>query len=424
MVKLKNSESPTVTLDGILMSVFWLLTRLAMAWIWFFRTRFVEADVHYYFDQTAKSIASGQPGLIEYPPPIAWLMRLIYEGSFRNLAAFETIFVALILILDAAVTFFLWRRSSWQAAIYWTLFIFLVGPITWFRIDMLPAAAVVFALVLINSDSKIGQFFSGASIAIGAAVKLWPAMLISGLVGRSDKAKNRLAGFLSVGMFLGLASLLVAGWSGSTSALTWQSDRGVQIESLAATPAMVDRAFSDGSGYMVHLSKYNAWEIAWQGDELALKMSDLALGVTVLFAVFVAIQLLRKKAELAGSDEHSAAVTYAVLAIILAVIATNKTLSPQYIIWLAGPLAILCGKTDQTRGLATPVLAILGLTVAVGTQMVYPMNYAQLLADQPGKSATMILLARNTLLAVMTLVSIFLATKKLLSLENIKTRSH
>ena len=85
-----NKKAPTkITVDGVLMTILWSLTRLSMLWIWLNRTRFVEADVHYYFNQTAEAISTNTPGLVEYPPPIAWLMRLIYAlrrrlHRFRN----------------------------------------------------------------------------------------------------------------------------------------------------------------------------------------------------------------------------------------------------------------------------------------------------------------------------------------------------
>lgn len=414
-----NKKAPTkITVDGVLMTILWSLTRLSMLWIWLNRTRFVEADVHYYFNQTAEAISTNTPGLVEYPPPIAWLMRLIYALSGGDFTAFETIFVFFILLLDVTVTVVLWRKDSWQSAIYWTLFVFLLGPIVWFRIDMLPAAAIVFALVLFKSQSRLGQFGSGLAIAIGAATKLWPALLLSGLLGKSKNAVQRLKGFLVVGLGLGLSSLLIAGWSGSTSALTWQSDRGLQIESIAATPAMADRAFGNADKYQVNISIYNAWEISWRNDSIPLLFSSLALAAAVCFAIYATVQLIHTDRSLEGTALHTKTVILTFLALILAVIITNKTLSPQYIVWLGGPLAMLT-RLPKGKGGSKALfhIGIMGFFVAAGTQLVYPITYAQLLITPPDKIATLILVFRNALLVLMTVVAVYLASKRLNSLK-------
>ena len=62
-------------------------------------------------------------------------------------------------------------------------------------------------------------------------------------------------------------------------------------------------------------------------------------------------------------------------------------------------------------------IGIMGFFVAAGTQLVYPITYAQLLITPPDKIATLILVFRNALLVLMTVVAVYLAAKRLNSLR-------
>ena len=55
------------------------------------------------------------------------------------------------------------------------------------------------------------------------------------------------------------------GWTRSISPVTWQSDRGLQIESIVATVPMIRHAFISPDLFHTELSQYNAWEIFGPG---------------------------------------------------------------------------------------------------------------------------------------------------------------
>lgn len=122
--------------------------------------------------------------------------------------------------------------------------------------------------------------------------------------------------------------------------------------------------------------------------------------------------------------EHEWAVRLAVLAIIAGWIVVNKTLSPQYMIWLFGPLAVIASSTaprsappaQAGRGVPSPQadqepppsptgrdrapaarrLVTLGLVSVALTQLVYPLTYSGLIAlTDPSIGATMLLVLRN-----------------------------
>jgi len=85
-------------------------------------------------------------------------------------------------------------------------------------------------------------------------------------------------------------------------------------------------------------------------------------------------------------------------------IAADKTFSPQYLIWLAGPLGLtLAGAKSRSEHLVAGVAAGLGLLIAGLTQWIFPVLYAGLIANPLGDPrATCVLVIRNTLMVVLT----------------------
>ena len=85
------------------------------------------------------------------------------------------VFALSMLLLDGLVATMLFKHGSVGASVFWILFIGACGPIVWFRFDMLTAAAVALACLWLNRHPAT----SGALIGLGAAIKLWPALLIA-----------------------------------------------------------------------------------------------------------------------------------------------------------------------------------------------------------------------------------------------------
>jgi hypothetical protein len=89
------------------------------------------------------------------------------------------------------------------------------------------------------------------------------------------------------------------------------------------------------------------------------------------------------------------------LATSVVVTITNKTLSPQYILWLGGPLAALWVRSPGDS--AVRRAGILLLVISLLTQGVYPITYPALISAKgltPILSTTL-LATRNTLLVVL-----------------------
>jgi hypothetical protein len=204
-----------------------------------------------------------------------------------------------------------------------------------------------------------------------------------------------------VGFGLAGLSLAAGGWSRLVSPLTWQSGRGLQIESVWATPLMVARAF-DPQRWAVRYSTFQAYEVFGPGVPTLLTVSTAAtvVGLLVTVALFVR-GFVNPRVSAVGLG-------LLVLATIAITTITNKTLSPQYLLWLGGPAAVLLlSRSDEGprwhRVLGR--LAVQLLVLALLTQLTYPLLYNGLLGRRSTGFAivsTVVTTLRNLSLLVLT----------------------
>ncbi len=335
-------------------------------------------DVYYYWLNFNESIKPTEL-LVEYPTPNIWLLKAIYIVEDQEL--FIKVFAFTVLLVDLFTTVILWRWDA-KAGSFWILFGAAVGPITWFRLDLFSAASVALSCVWLAKHPKL----SGTALAIGASLKLWPALLIGAISAyRFTKTGYlRMLAFLVIGTGLGLASLWQVGWARSISPLTWQSDRGLQVESVPATGLMLLKA-ANPKIWRLELTKFHAYEIFGPGVETILTATSILTVLTLALAIILTLRCYRS-ARLSG-------VYWSLLAIISLLIITNKTFSPQYIWWIAGPIAGLIATQKPTET-APRHLPLISYLLATTTQVIYPWAYEQLLSGST--LLTIVLVLRNT----------------------------
>jgi hypothetical protein len=192
------------------------------------------------------------------------------------------------------------------------------------------------------------------------------------------------------------ASLAIGGFGRLLSPLDWQAKRGLQIESVSATPLMVARIFHRHHVWHVKVSQYKAWEIFGWGVHPVIWFTTVATvaGLGLLcWLWWRARQLGTVTADVLG---------WLFLATSVVVTVTNKPLSPQYILWLGGPLAALMARFPGD--VAVHRAGKLMLAICALTQGVYPLTYSGLESGRGFEPvlSTGLLLTRNTLLIVLT----------------------
>ena len=397
---------------GRTLATAWVLSRLLVLVLLATAERFVVGDVFYYHRKIRALFDVGLSGTLnEYPTPVTWILWLPYGITGGNRVGYLVAFIAFMLVLDALYTVALYRSSGrrhTRAADFWLVFVLLIGPLSYLRFDILPAVLAGGALLA----ARRRPWVTGALTGLGAAIKLWPALLIGSFLAPRPGRAPIAWGFVAVGFGLALVSLLTGGWSRLVSPLTWQSDRGLQIESIWATPVMIARAVAP-SGWVVDISKYQAYEIFGPGVAPLLTLSTVAtlLGLVAIVALFV------------RAWRHPAptpvAIGLAILATVAIMTITNKTLSPQYLLWLGGPMAallLLRDDDDPAERRRLGRLAAELLLLALATHLVYPLLYDGLLGRQGYAMivlSTLVTAARNVFLLVFTVQVCRLAWRRL-----------
>ncbi len=403
-VRKPSDRSRAEFLAGSGVTVLWVLTRLLMLKVFTLpNSNYITGDVNYYRWWLTASQLPTEQVLREYPVPVIWGMRLLVWASGGSQASyFLPLFAATMIALDAIMTIALWRGGHRVGTVWWILFVMALGPLMWFRFDMVPAVCMGLAALWYRRHPAA----CGAAVALGAAIKLWPALLILPMIGRSRAAVRRLTAFGITGAVLAAGSLLASGWTRTVSPLTWQSDRGLQIESVPATVPMIQHASTVPSHYSIALSQFNAYEINGPGVGIWLGVSSILMVIAVASAALIGWITWQR-----GGHRHRQAIHGAAV-IIGAQIVGNKTLSPQYIERRGAPVAVMldtfAGESARPdRDLARVRMICLGIAgclfaTALLTQCVYPLSYSQIIAGVPARWAVGLLVGRNAL-AVTTL---------------------
>jgi hypothetical protein len=354
----------------------WVITRALILVIFAFLEAFVIGDVYYYQRKVVAMFDVGLPNTLnEYPTPVAWILTVPYVLGAGTQAGYAIAFVAGMMALDAGFTFLLWRHNGHRhdrSITFWLLFVLLIGPLSYLRFDILPAVLAGAALLY----ARRVPWVTGALTGLGAAIKLWPALLWLAFLAHKPARKTVTVAFLASGVGLAVLSLIFGGWTRLVSPLTWQSGRGLQIESVWATPLMIARA-ADPQRWTVGFSRFQAYEIFGPGVSTLLLLSNV---VTLLGLVAMIVLYVRG---FRTSAPDQVAIGLVVLSIVAIMIVTNKTLSPQYLLWLGGPMAalLLLKRTDVTEPERRTIrrLAAQLLVLALLTQLVFPALYDGLL---------------------------------------------
>src|SRR5450759_2414822 len=242
---------------------------------------------------------------------------------------------------------------------------------------------------------------AGAALAIGGWVKVWPVLLLGALRDRRAVPGALLgAAVASIAVVLALAATGQLG--AATAFLAFQQARGLQVESVAATPFMVARAFGIGPPPVY---QYGAMEVATAGRDVAVAVCTAGEALVLLLFAAAALRAWRRPPPAAGSQAAGPptagpASADRALALVLGLMVTSRVLSPQYLLWALG-LAATAVAMGSRRQWTT---ACLLLVAAAASHLVYPVLYGGVLSGRP--LPTGVLVARNLLLIAATVSAV------------------
>ena len=379
----------------------WLASRAVLVWLLLGPQAWVGGDVGYYaasLDLVGEAGLSGT--LPEYPLPAVGVVAVPWAlaGLLGAPDRYAVLLVAVAVLTDLAFTVALWATSRQRSLVpvaAWLLVVPLLGSTTFARFDLLPGVLCGLAVLLLARRPGPASVLA----AVATAVKLWPVLVLPALLGPAGARRRVLLGIVLTGGVLAGASVLLGGFDRLLSPLTYQADRGLQIESVPATPVMVAWAL-DPDAWVVAYAPSKSFEIG--GPAVALMLSAATLA-TLLYLCAMAAAWWRlvtvARSRQRGVDLPT--VVWLVLASVVGFIVTGKVLSPQYLLWVAPVAAagLVVADGPALRRWTALLLLAAGLT-----QLVFPTGYAALTAGSGSAVPVVAALALRNLVMIALLV--------------------
>lgn len=332
----------------------WVLSRLAMLALLVAYTG-VESDINYYRESLEAGGSIGHT-LIEYPVAAYGLIAGVWS-VLPSTTAFLVGWLVLMLTVDLGFYVLLVRRPPYRRATrFWAMAGPALGPVMYFRFDLVPAAFVGLACLYAATRPRI----AGALLSIAAMLKYWPALVLPALVRQTRQRGRLVVAALLTALIGGSIALAAAGWHRQFSPLTWQKDRGLEQEAVWATPAVLLRWFRPHQ-YTVAHSRYESFDITGPGVSTLI---TLATVTEIVAAVLIAYAWWRRR-----NDSTPAHGMWLLLATTTGFIISDKVFSTQYVLWLipAVAVALLRDASPALRRWSALLLVVAGLT-----QLRYP----------------------------------------------------
>ena len=374
----------------------WGLTRLLLVVLLMTGESGSISDLNYYKASLDDLGSEGVGGtLAEYPVPAFLLLAAPYAllSLLGAADSYQVLVLLLLLLVDAGFLSALIRRGgAGIPAVAWLVATPALGAISYARFDLVPGVLVALALFAL-----VGAPRRAAVLAVLATgVKYSPALVLPGLAAPAASRVRVVVSGALAGTGLLAVSIATGGWDRVVSPLTYQGDRGLQIESVAATPAMVRWALAPGDD-RIFFAPSLAWEIdgPWTGALIGLSTAVTVVLVVVLVALW-ALAWTR----LPDPSAAMPAVVWLTLGALSAFVVSGKVLSPQYLLWLlpaaSAGLVLVDGADRRRLGRWTAVL----LAAAVLSHVLYPHAYLALIDGHSGWSVpvALVLAVRNLLL--------------------------
>lgn len=287
----------------------------------------------------------------QYPPGAGLLMllpRLVPAG-------YGEAFVGLMLLVDLAGLVLLarlGRRSGDDTGVWvWLLGMPLLGAFAVLRFDLVPTVIVIAGLLVIHRRPH----WFGALAGLGAAIKLWPVLLLFGEWDRSRLLRAVLSALAAGALVFAVSAVAFGDPAGF---LSHTGGRGLQEEAVATVPWQLDQIVS-GDPYPREI-RFGAWEIASPtADAVAALLEWLTLAA---LAAAAAWWWARSRAIRDGCRELAEAAVSRdfVFTVVLLVVVTSRVLSTQYMIWLLGLAAVVLSA--GTARLRRPAWIVVGAT--------------------------------------------------------------
>jgi len=388
----RNASDDAVVDSSVWVTWGWVVTRLALLTVLFTLESRVVGDITYFGRSLADlpDVGLGRT-LREYPLLAVGVLAVPWWVARLTGLVYGLVFVLAALLVDGAFTAALARQRGpgRVSLVVWLAGVPAMGALAYARFDLVPGVLVAAVVLLHARHPRVAAL----CLALAVGVKLWPVLLVPLLVARVRDRRGVLGVIVGTGVVLVAATTLLAGAARVWSPLAYQSDRGLQVESVVATPVMLARSVH-GATWTVGYASSKAYEISGPGVHALLLVSTVLSAGSAVVLLVAWVRAFRLPAGALTSD----AFVWLVLFSVLAFTCTSKVLSPQYLLWLlpvaAAGLTVVSDRAVLGRWCAVLVVAM------VLSQAVFPWLYGPLVLD-PGSApwrATATLVLRNLVL--------------------------
>lgn len=420
----------------LLVTLAWLVTRgwlvvlygfpaAAESWFdWWGAEWGVVGDVNYYRESLDALAADGTAQtLVEYPVPALLLLWVPYAAiglfglggdayivTVLTMAALTDLLFMVLLVRNRRGEHPRFGVSGGEAL--WVAAIPALGATAYARFDLFPGIMV--GLAVLYAVRRPGVAAAFAAFATGA--KYWPILVIPALAAARTTRRLVILTVAGTGLALAGMSLVLGGWDRLWTPLSYQGERGLQIESVFATPAMVAWGHvGPASGHAIDYTEWKAYDISGPMVEPLLLAATVA---SVVAAALVIVWWVLAWRRLPNGERTEETIVWLVLATVAAFLVTNKVLSPQYMLWLlpaaSAGLVLLRGRARGRLGVWSVVL----VAVTLLTHEIFPRMYGYMLTfDDIGSPwITEVLAWRNGLLVLLFLYAAWRTTRLLAAL--------
>ena len=337
-------------------------------------------------------IADGLPSStwlrMEYPPLsiVPMLFPRIFFGTDEpSVAEYMWRFLAVAAVITVGCGWAVYRAAgqSRTALASWSAMICLSCISAALRFDIWPVALTLVAFLVARRHPGL----AGVLLGLGTMLKLYPIVVIGVLAARLLANRDGW-GLVRLVAGCGMVCAVVTAWSwniagpDSLGFLSYQGDRGLQIESLGSSLVLAIHLLT--GAHVEPVFGFGSTQIAGPGSDLLVAISTPLLGLLVVGAGLLALRRFVIERAMTGSISRDS-LALACAAAITAVLLGNKVLSLQYILWLAPFVPFL---PVRLRWL---VLGIAGLST-----WIFEFDYAGLWAFRPWMLVALIV--RNALL--------------------------
>lgn len=378
--------SPVSTAEKAMLWVTYMAVPLLIYWVSAVAPHSPLNDVQSVYFGWMQDVLRGQaPGISSefvYPAlalvPM-WLAAVIGELLGRGTLTSETFTMGWVAVMVAAncaaLAFLLSREGSASrraatAAWWWIAFFALLGPVGLGRLDGFTAPLAIIGTLLVMSHPTI----AGAILTALAWCKVWTAAPFAAAVAlvRSNRSRMLAAGLL-VSLVVVVTVSVLGGAEHVFGFITKQSGRGLQAESVLATPFIWLAALGVEGYFVAFDGQIITFQVYGEGTDFVASLSTPLMLFSSVALVWLAVARMRR-----GVPAAELLPTLAT-GLTMVLIVTNKVGSPQFAAWTGAVIAVVIAS----RGLGRAWLAIAGLAISIFTQAIYPWTYDSITATDP-----------------------------------------